>query len=301
MTSQTEAEGAGLPPGQAAPNAGDGKNSREAARSALLITVAGVVVTLALYAWIARLQSQDRSPAALAMSSMGMSNMTKYWSFPVLQASGLAGLLFAYLTAILGLQQSGRAASWFPLGYRQIDRAHRQLSLLVIGLVAVHVLATALDAMGDSWKTVLIPGQWASQGWAQAVWGYNAGIFAVYVLVLVAPTYYLRRMVGLSRWRFVHRFVLVFYGLSVWHALILGVDVGYYSWLRPVIWLLQVPLLMLLIRRLRSPLRSDRKISGGSRLALLTVRYGLQAVSVAAVAAILVLVVSGHSDFIATV
>ena len=298
MTSQTEAEGTGLPPGQTAAGRDEG---REAIRTALLVTAAGVVVTLALYAWIARLQSQDRSPAALAMASMHMNNMTKYWSFPVLQASGLAGLLFAYLTAILGLQQSGRAASWFPLSYRQIDRIHRQTSLLVIGLVAVHVLATALDAMGDSWKTVLIPGQWASQGWPQAVWGYNAGIIAVYLLVLVAPTFYLRRMVGLSRWRFVHRFVLVFYGLSVWHALILGVDVGYYAWLRPVIWLLQVPLLALLIRRLRSPLRSDRKVSGRRRLALLASRYGLQAVSAAAIAAIVALVVSGHSDLIATV
>ena len=298
MTSQTEADGAGLPPGQ---TVADQDVDRDAARSALLITTAGVVVTLALYVWIARLQSQDRSPAALAMSSMHMNQMARFWSFPVLQASGLAGLLFAYLTAILGLQQSGRAASWFPLGYRQIDRTHRQLSLLVIGLVAVHVLATALDAMGDSWKTVLIPGQWASQGWPQAVWGYNAGIFAVYILVLVAPTYYLRRMVGLSRWRFVHRFVLVFYGLSVWHALVLGLDVGYYSWLRPLIWLLQVPLLALLIRRLRGPLRSDRKISGSRRLALLATRYGLQALSAAAILAIVALVVTGHSGLVATV
>jgi len=298
MTSQTEADGAGLPPGQKA--AGQDAE-RDTVRSALLVTVAGVAVTLALYVWIARLQSQDRSPAALAMSSMHMNQMARFWSFPVLQASGLAGLLFAYLTAILGLQQSGRAASWFPLGYRQIDRTHRQLSLLVIGLVAVHVLATALDAMGDSWKTVLIPGQWASQGWPQAVWGYNAGIFAVYILVLVAPTYYLRRMVGLSRWRFVHRFVLVFYGLSVWHALVLGLDVGYYSWLRPLIWLLQVPLLALLIRRLRGPLRSDRKISGSRRLALLATRYGLQALSAAAILAIVALVVTGHSGLVATV
>jgi len=270
-------------------------------RSALLITTAGVAVTLALYLWIARLQSQGRSPAALAMSSMGMSDMAKYWSFPVLQASGLAGLLFAYVTALLGLQQSGRAVSWLPLNYRQIDRTHRQLSLLVIGLVAVHVLATALDAMGDSWKTVLIPGQWASQGWPQAVWGYNAGIFAVYILVLVAPTFYLRRMVGLRRWRFVHRFVLVFYGLSVWHALILGLDVGYYHWLRPLIWLLQIPLLVLLIRRLRSPLRSDRKVSGGRRLALLATRYGLQVISAAAIVAIVALILTGRTGFIATV
>ena len=289
MTAQTELDSTGTP------------RDQEAARSAAIITITGVAVTMVLYVRIARLQAHNRSPAAVAMSSMHMNNMTKYWSFPVLQASGLAGLLFAYLTAILGLQQSGRAVSWFPLSYRQIDRAHRQLSLLVIGLVAVHVLATALDAMGDSWKTVLIPGQWAAQGWPQAVWGYNAGIFAIYILVLVAPTFYLRHMIGIRRWRFLHRFVLVFYGLSLWHALILGLDIGHYPWLRPVIWLLQVPLLALFIRRLRSPLRSDHKLPPGRRLAVTAVRYGLQAASAAAIIAIAALVLSGHSGFIATV
>ena len=294
MTAQTQLDSTGAQPGQQPPG-------REAMRSAVIITVAGVAVTLALYVWIARLQAHNDSPAAISMSSMHMNNMTKYWSFPVLQASGLAGLAFAYLGAILGLQQSGRAASWFPLSYRQIDQVHRQLSLLVIGLVAVHVLATALDAMGDSWKTVLIPGQWASLGWPQAVWGYNIGIFAVYLLVLVAPTFYLRRMIGVRRWRFLHRFVLVFYGLSLWHALILGLDIGAYSWVRPAIWVLQVPLLILLIRRLRSPLRSDRKMSPGRHLAVLAVRYGLQAASAAAIVAIASLVLTGQSGFIATV
>lgn len=75
----------------------------------------------------------------------------------LLQASGLAGLAFAYLSVLLGLQQSARALPGLPFSYRQRDRLHRQISLLVIGLVLVHVVTTALDAMGDSWKTALIP------------------------------------------------------------------------------------------------------------------------------------------------
>jgi DMSO/TMAO reductase YedYZ heme-binding membrane subunit len=108
-------------------------------------------------------------------------------------------------------------------------------------------------------------------------------------------------MIGVRRWRFLHRFVLAFYGLSLWHALILGLDVGAYSWVRPAIWVLQVPLLILLIRRLRSPLRSDRKLSPGQRLTVLAVRYGLQAASATAIAAIAALVLTGQSGFIATV
>jgi predicted ferric reductase len=180
---------------------------------------------------------------------------------PILQASGLTGLFFAYFSIVLGLLQSGRTPSWFPLSYRQVDRLHRQLGLLILGLVAVHVVATALDAMGDSWQTVLIPGPWAYLGWPQAVLGYNLGIFAIYMLVLTAPTFYLRRMIRPDRWRFIHRFVLIFYLLSFWHALILGLDVGSYGWIRPVMWIAQIPLLALFIQRLQQPRQNQQNLS----------------------------------------
>lgn len=270
-------------------------------RSAVAVSLVGVVATGAVYGWIARLQSQGRSPAAEAMASMGMQNMGKYWSFPILQASGLIGLVAAWLAVLLGLQQSGRSASWVPLTYRQIDRLHRQISLLVLGLVGVHVLATVLDAMGDSWRTVLIPGEWAHLGWPQAVWGYDTGIFALYLLVLLAPTFYVRRTVGPNRWRFLHRFIIAFYGLSVWHALILGLDVAHYLWIRPVIWLAQVPVLALFIRRLLAPARSEGSVPGFPRNSSALARYTLVALSGLGIVAVILVVATGHSDLIATV
>jgi methionine sulfoxide reductase heme-binding subunit len=187
------------------------------------------------------------------------------------------------------------------MSYRQIDRLHRQLALLVIGLVGVHVVATAFDAMGDSWKTVLVPGQWALLGWPQAVWGYNFGIFAMYILALTAPTFYLRRIIRPGRWRFIHRFVLVFYVLSLWHALILGLDVGYYSWIRPTIWLMQLPLLALFVKRLIQPTQSRRTLSPARQMFLKAIRYGLVRLSIAGMVAILVIVLTGQSGFIPTV
>jgi DMSO/TMAO reductase YedYZ heme-binding membrane subunit len=65
------------------------------------------------------------------------------------------------------------------------------------------------------------------------VWDYNIGILALYILVLVAPTFYIRRVIGTGRWRFLHRFVLVFYALSIWDSLILGLDESYYSGFAP--------------------------------------------------------------------
>src|SRR5579872_1071586 len=151
----------------------EGPEHRRALVSGLLVAAAGLASTALLYLFIAHLQSQGRSAAALGMADMHMNNMRKFWSFPLLQASGLTGLFFAWASAMLGLQRSSRALPWLPLSYRQVDRLHRQISLLVLALVGVHVVTTALDAMGDSWKTVLIPGEWGHLGWPQAVWAYD--------------------------------------------------------------------------------------------------------------------------------
>ena len=193
----------------------------------------------------------------------------------MLEASGLVGLSFAYLGIGLGLQRRGR-------------RAHRRAALAVVGLVLVHVAATVLDGMGNSWQTVLIPGYVGAQGWPAAVWGFDSGIFAVYALFLLGPTFYLRRRIGARRWRLLHRFVLAFYGLSVWHALILGLDASYYGWIRPTIWLAQIPLLVLMLTRAnRSPNTLVRQaVYTGCSLGIVV---------------ILVIVVTGNSGFIRTV
>lgn len=286
-------------PARATPSASRAPQS-PALLSGLLVLAAGVLSTLALYLFIAHLQSQGRSAAALAMPGMGMRDMTKYWAFPVLQASGLTGLGFAYLSVLLGMQQSGRSAAWLPLSYRQIDRLHRQISLLVIGLVLVHVASTLFDAMGDSWKTVFIPGSWAHQNWPQAAWGYDTGIFSFYLLLLLAPTFYARRGIGPARWRFAHRFVLLFYILAIWHTLVLGADVDHYSWVRPVLWLAQLPLLVLFARRLLTPARPGERAAAAVGWRAWT-RYGLVTAAATAAVCVAVIVLTGHSSFIARV
>lgn len=81
--------------------------------SGTLADAAGIASTAALATVIWQLQAQGgRSAAALAMPSEHMGNMARFWAFPLLQASGLTGLVFAYLSVGLGLQQSARALPW---------------------------------------------------------------------------------------------------------------------------------------------------------------------------------------------
>jgi hypothetical protein len=250
-----------------------------------IITVLGFMTVLPIYGWISDLQSRGDSAAALAMPSMGMTHLDTFWAFPVLQASGLAALLWAYLGVALGLAESGRTMRWLPLRRRELDRLHRSISLLVIGLIIVHVIATVFDAMGDTLVTVLVP---QAEGWGAARWAYDLGIFAFYLSLLLGPTYYLRRVVGTRAWRLAHRFVIVVYILSVWHTLIIGADVQHYGWMRPALWLAQVPLLALFCYRLMSPAARSRTAAATAT------RYGFALAGAAAMIAIVAIVATGH-------
>lgn len=266
--------------------------------SGLIVVIAGAAALGALYWLIYSQQSHGTSPGAVAMPDMGMTDMTTYWSFPILQASGLVGLVTAWISVGLGLQQSRKSSRFLGMDYRTIDQVHRQVALLTLGLVIVHVVATAFDAMGDSWRSVLWFNGWATD-WPDANWGYNIGVFAFYTLLLLGPTFYLRRRMGVNRWKFLHRFILVFYVLSVWHALILGLDVAAYAWVRPVIWLAQIPLLWFLSRRFTTLAQANRAAGRGA-IGYLT-SMAIVVASYVAMVACLAIVVTGRSDFILTV
>jgi len=273
----------------------------------VVVLVLGVLTVIAFYLPIADLQMADSSAAAVAMKSMHMNRMQVFWSFPLLQAAGLAALVWAYIGIVLGLMESGAAARWrwLPLTAAQRGRLHRHVSLLVIGLILVHILSTAFDAMGDNLLTVLVPWQ---ESWSAAILAYNLGIFAFYLALLVGPTYYIRRRIGTTRWRIIHRLAVIVYILSIWHALIIGADIAYYPWIRPLMWLLQIPLLLLLVRRVLEQARTTTafaQATGGSvssrRTALvLGTCYAIAAVAALATAAIIAIVATGASNTVVT-
>lgn len=253
--------------------------------SAVVAALLGAATALPFYAVLQHQQAQGTSAAALGMPAMHMERMDVYWAFPILQATGIVALIWSYAGVALGLLESGNRPSWWLWSRATTNRTHRHISLVVLGLVLVHAVATAYDAMGDDWMTAFVP--WQSS-WTDAVPAYNLGIFALYAAVLLGPTYYLRRLLGARRWRFLHRFVLVVYVLSVWHTLLLGVDFSHYPWVRTATWLVQVPLLALLARRLLQ--------APHSRGLAAAVRGAVVGASLVAIAAILVLVLTGNSE-----
>jgi predicted ferric reductase len=247
---------------------------------------------------IARLQEQGASAAAIAMGrDMDMRDMSRYWAFPWLQASGLVAMAGMFLAAPMALWASLRGAQGAVVaGWL---RAHRQLSVAVVVLVCAHVVLTALDNMGDSWRTVLIPGAWAALGWPEAVTGYNTGILAMYAMLVFAGSYYFGGLrLGSSRWALLHRLMLVAYASSVWHALSLGLDVAFYGWIRPFIWLWQLPCLGLLALRALQAARASARVRSFTGAGAWC---ALGAASGAAFAAVAWVVLSGNFDCVRTV
>jgi methionine sulfoxide reductase heme-binding subunit len=270
--------------------------------SALIVLVLGALTVLAIYLPIRHLQAHNQSAPALEMPEMGMQHMNVFWAFPLLQAAGFAALIWAWVGLVLGLMESGGAARWrwLPLSPGDRIRLHRQVSILVLGLILVHAVATACDAMGDNVITAFVP---FTEGYAPARFAFDLGIFAFYLAVLVGPTYYVRRWVGANRWRLVHRLAAVVYLLALWHTLIVGDDVARYPWIHPVIWLAQVPILALFVVRMsevvrRSYEREATALAAGvpvaPRAELLRVVAGaLAGLAVLAIVGVVSLVVTG--------
>lgn len=165
------------------------------------------------------------------------------------RALGVTALLWSALAVAAGLCATG------PAPY--LRRVHRALSLVTIGLVAAHATVpyTGVFAPFGGWATATVPFAQPYSWGTTATWAESIGIIALYLMVLLGPTYYLAR-----RWRrgwvLAHRLSLATYVLAVVHTLVLGSDFLVRGDLRLALIGAQVPLLGLLARRV------PRRVSG---------------------------------------
>jgi sulfoxide reductase heme-binding subunit YedZ len=106
---------------------------------------------------------------------------------------------------------------------------HRNLSLLAVAFLAVHVVSTVLDAFAPiSWLDALIP----FRSSYRPIW-LGFGALAVDLLIAVVLTSLLRRHLSLTAWRAVHWTTWVAWPLAVIHGLGTGSDAGT-SWAQAV-------------------------------------------------------------------
>jgi hypothetical protein len=208
----------------------------------------------------------------------------------LVQASGIVALVWAYAGLVLGLlvgirpvrtrttrsrpaSQSVSSAD-VPAtrsarqGTRRQHRPgrsvvlalHRQLNLVVLALVLLHALVFAVGMPGGSLLVAFVPGISGPQSL-----GYTLGVLALYLALVLGPTYYLRDLIGRRTWLLAHQLAALSYAVALWHALALGTEIRIEGVARTLTWALQIPLLILIGLRLLRPRRPADQLSATLR------------------------------------
>jgi hypothetical protein len=141
------------------------------------------------------------------------------------RATGVVALILLTVTVILGI--AGTARFTAP-GLPRVVTAglHRNISLLVIGLVAVHVVTTVMDSyVSIGLASAVIPFSSDYRGF----W-LGLGAVAFDLLIAVALTSLLRDRLSYRAWRAVHWLGYACWPIALWHGLGTGTD-SRLSWL----------------------------------------------------------------------
>ncbi|WP_017569422.1 ferric reductase-like transmembrane domain-containing protein [Nocardiopsis halotolerans] len=284
----------------------DRKALRADLRRLLPDTAAALAVTLAIFVLLYARVEAGTSQTLMVMPALA--DAGEYWLYWLCQAFGWSGLLWAWITVMLGLLRSTAPVPGARVSHARVERWHRVTSLTTIGLMFAHAFAFFLErvrgdgegpALGErllaAFVEVFVPGGYSTGTGQVAV---LIGLIALYLAIPLSLAYYVRSWTGTRVWRALHRFVLIVYVLSVWHTLLYGTNVWFDGWFRTAVWALQLPVALLLLSRLLAPLRADerfalRDLVGASRARALA-RLGARLAAVAAIVVVLTVTATGR-------
>jgi predicted ferric reductase len=139
------------------------------------------------------------------------------WTWYASRAAGLVSLVLLTATLLLGIAGTTRAGTrrWPRFA---VAALHRNLSLLAVAFVGLHIATAVLDGyVPIRWLDVVVP--FLS---AYAPFWLGLGAVAVDLLLAVAVTSLLRVRIGLRTWRVVHLSAYACWPLAVVHGLGVG-------------------------------------------------------------------------------
>ena len=199
----------------------------------LLVIVAGALAAVAVMpTWLPLVSASllGREPKA-------------YWYLA--RMSALVAYALLWLSMILGLSMSNRLARVWPGGPTTFD-LHQHTSLLGLAFALFHALVLLGDRyIGYTLAQVLVP--FASAGYRPLPVG--LGQVGLYLLAVVALSFYVRRITGYWFWRIVHFLSFAIFLLALAHGLWSGTDSAA-LWARGLYWASGGSILFLTIYRL---------------------------------------------------
>ena len=140
-----------------------------------------------------------------------------YWYLT--RATGAVALVLLTISVILGILGTVRfsAPRWPRFA---IDRLHRDVSLLVIVLIALHVVTTVLDGFAP---ITLLDGVIPFASPYRPLW-LGLGTLSFDLLIALVVTSLLRRRLGYPWWRAIHWLAYASWPIAVLHGLGTGTD-----------------------------------------------------------------------------
>ncbi|WP_367318749.1 ferric reductase-like transmembrane domain-containing protein [Streptomyces sp. HUAS ZL42] len=135
------------------------------------------------------------------------------------RAGGTLALILLTATVVLGIASGGRTAPR-RIGRFEVGLLHRNLSLLTLGFLAVHVVTAVLDPFVHlSWAVSVVP-----FGTSYRPLWLGLGTVALDLLLAVLITSALRRRIGVRRWKAVHWLAYAAWPLALFHSAGTGTD-----------------------------------------------------------------------------
>jgi hypothetical protein len=129
-------------------------------------------------------------------------------AFALLTAATIWGLLVS--SKLLGRLVKAKPLTWF----------HESLGVGALIATVVHVVVLSThDFLDFSWTEILVPG---ASDWRPLAVG--MGIAALYGLVVVVGSFYVKRWIGQKRWRAIHFASLGVFVSSLIHGIWAGTD-----------------------------------------------------------------------------
>jgi sulfoxide reductase heme-binding subunit YedZ len=166
------------------------------------------------------------------------------------RASGLVALALISLSVGIGLAMAGKAFRRPGLS-RTLMAVHEYAALAGLIAIAVH----GITLLGDKWLhpgPVGITVPFAMEH--EPLWT-GLGIVGGYLAAALGLSFYMRKRIGIRRWRALHRATLLVYVLGVAHTLGAGTDASE-PWLLALLVLTGAPIVFLTVVRLLPPERA---------------------------------------------
>ena len=174
--------------------------------------------------------------------------MSNHFVWIMCRASGVAALILVSASVGVGLSVSGRLMKGRggDLGVRggDLHAIHEALSIAALAMIALHGLSLLADSyFHPSIADLAIPFQRNYREPYMAI-----GIIGGWGVTLLGLSYYARRLIGVQRWRVLHRCTLAAWVLIVIHTLGEGSDSGE-GWFLAVVVVTILPIAVLTLVR----------------------------------------------------